>query len=339
MKPQAHNSGATPLAIMQSFVRTLSLEPRYLKHFGEKNLYVAKLMVEIARSMEPLRFNLAGLWERVIDWLPYSIQHWYVNRFVMPGFDKNVLERKILMQQKMLQALTNEGCEQVLIIGPGYDPLAFTAAGDFKKIHFFEVDSGTVRDYKIGTLAKLYKQVRVNKNGTLIFGDNLHLVECDVNQGGLHLAMVNSKFDSRKKTVVFIDELTSPLSKSAVQKLMATLASLLARGSVVVKGGIKNTQEQLSSPEDIISCMNATGFHVSGKIFIQSEQEQTPYYLLSNAKLPKDTNPKMQDFVLDFNRSYTPVFISSLSHSDADKIRQCSPDRPTRNNQNWKRPS
>lgn len=251
MKSAIPNAGATPLAIMQSFVRTLSLEPRYIEYFGKKSLIVAKLIVETARSMEPLRFNLASLWDRVIYRLPYSLQRWYVNRFVMSRFDNIVIERKILMQKKMLQALTEEQCEQVLIIGAGYDVFAFAAAEYFKKVHFFEVDSGTVRDYKIGALAKLFNQVRVNENGTSIFGDNLHLIECDVNQGGLHRALVNSEFDSKKMTVVLIDEMTTPLEKTAMKRLMATLTSLLSRGSMLSSAKLDNcnlTGQDLTQP-------------------------------------------------------------------------------------------
>lgn len=329
MKTQAHNPRATAFAVMQSFVRTLSLEPAYIHIFGEKYFRIAKYMVQLIHDLEPLRFNFASLLDRLIYRLPYSLQRWSMNQFAISGFDNIVVERKILMQQKILSAIVKEKCEQVLIIGAGYDLLAFAAAEFYKKVHFFEVDSGAVRDYKIGTLAKLFNKCRADAIGTIVFGENLHLIECDVNQGGLHHALVHSDFDSKKKTIAFIDEMTVPLEKAAIEKLMATLISLLARNSEVIIQDMRNTEEQLSSPDDVISYMNAKGFHVNQKITAKNEPE--PYYLLSNAKLPKGSNHAIRSI-------YAPVYTSGLSRQELDSMRR-SPDRPESSSRSRRSPS
>lgn len=73
---------------------------------------------------------------------------WRFERLILPGIVTHFLARKRWIEQRVLTAL-HEGCEQVVVLGAGYDTLAARLHAAWPRAAFFELDHPATQCPKI----------------------------------------------------------------------------------------------------------------------------------------------------------------------------------------------
>jgi len=116
----------------------------------------------------------------------------FSEELLLPGDLMHIVCRKYYMSCLLQKALQN-GCEQVVVLGSGFDHLAWSAAQ--QEISSFEIDTG---------LTAIKKKEYLSSSGML--PDRLHLVSLDVSSSNLFKILTEHPNFSRDKSTVFVAE-------------------------------------------------------------------------------------------------------------------------------------
>lgn len=162
----------------------------YRKHYSELIEHFYSIKTPFKRRMHLIRCSLS-------------------QRFTIDGFFLHFLLRKKCIEKHVLKAI-QDGAEQVIILGAGYDTLCVGLADKFPKIKFIEVDHPATGMYK----DKLFSELKWSRS-------NLVNVPHDLkNSDGL---FSNPHFDKGAKTMFVCEGVFMYLKQREVEELFQSI--------------------------------------------------------------------------------------------------------------------
>ncbi len=160
----------------------------------------------------------------VVDWMLRK------NAPIQPA----IVVRARYSEDKILQATSEEGTEQLVILGAGYDSIAYRHPELEDSLTIFEIDKKPTQQDKLRRLKKA--QIRIPPN--------INFVEADLNKISFVDGLRDTRFDFDKKTLVLWMGVTYYLSRHDIEKTLSAIISHLASGSSIIF-------DYLLPPEDV----------------------------------------------------------------------------------------
>ncbi len=146
-----------------------------------------------------------------------------MQKVAMPGFYLHFALRKRCIEDHVRAAL-NEGAEQLIVIGSGFDTLGLRISRDFPHLKVIEIDHPATQKWKVKALDRLKNEY-----------ENLHLLPIDLTQHALHEALLQSEhYDSSKPTVFVAEGLLMYLHEKDVRGLLHSIRRHSALGSRLI---------------------------------------------------------------------------------------------------------
>lgn len=140
---------------------------------------------------------------------------------ISPGLTAFVLCRHRFMDDAFLAAW-DQGIDQMVMLGAGYDTRAYRFADRLKGVSVFEVDHPSTGGRKAKIIAEhpdVFPEVGITR------------VTIDFQTQALEDRLLSSGFEPSKPTFVFWEGVSMYLTREAVKNTMATLRELCAPGS------------------------------------------------------------------------------------------------------------
>ena len=142
--------------------------------------------------------------------------------FVHPNIMEGVGIRKCFMEEHVRMCLDDKKCQQVLIIGAGYDTLALRLCQEYPQVQFWELDHPATSQVKQRGLQKM-GQPR-----------NLHTIMADLTRTSLEQVLPQQvEYNVNARTTVVMEGLLYYLSEVEVKQLFQSLANVVGTGSSV----------------------------------------------------------------------------------------------------------
>ena len=149
-------------------------------------------------------------------WFDFALRHAWPRtlllageRAVLPGIIAHYLARKRWLEKRAIAAL-DVGCEQLVVLGAGFDTLAWRLHRTRPAVQFFELDHPATQRPKAAALAP-------GKNLALLPADLAHILPSFV----LHR---DSRFDPSRRTCFIAEGLLMYFPESRVREILSDLA-------------------------------------------------------------------------------------------------------------------
>lgn len=155
------------------------------------------------------------------SWLDHAVRHpwtarwlWRAEGALLPGIIAHYLARKRWLEQRVAAAL-NHGCEQVVVLGAGFDTLAWRFHRAWPAVLFCELDHPATQRPKSAALAALPPD------------ENFVLQPTDLGRELPTVALRRlARFDPHRDTCFVAEGLLMYLEESRVAELLRDIASL-----------------------------------------------------------------------------------------------------------------
>lgn len=139
--------------------------------------------------------------------------------WMLPGQFVAFAHRKAFFDRQVREALGTGAC-QVLVLGAGYDTLAWRLASAFPNVNFFEIDHPATARLKAKGLKKMGQP------------GNLYLIAEDLSQHKLvDVIKADESWDLHARTIILAEGLVMYLPADAVLSLFSQCAELVGDGS------------------------------------------------------------------------------------------------------------
>lgn len=149
-----------------------------------------------------------------------KISRWSAS-LTQPNLMEGVGIRKCFMEEHVRTCL-NGGCKQVLIVGAGYDTLAWRLSQEYPDAQFWELDHPATSQVKQAGLQKLYPP------------SNLHTIMADLTKTTLEQVMSQqSEYNVKARTVMVMEGLLYYLAETDVRQLFQSVANVVGPSSSV----------------------------------------------------------------------------------------------------------
>ncbi len=278
--PEEIKSSLTALSIAQGFTRALAMEYGYL--FDDAELPLSShICKSVIAGGVPEQF-------RTLLSSPYAEQRLFCNKNYIPAYDQTTMLRKLMIKNKIDQ-LTQNGTQQIVFLGGGYDMRPFMTAKT-REVKVYELDRGPTRAKKLAAIQSIPESFRfgdvmgkAHEDGTVIIDDKLFLVECDFIKDNLDQKLKTHGFKKDLKTLIIAEGLTAYLSFEENKKLLSILRSLMKASDELLIGYIdkgEKTAELIKTlkeakeehklalePENIVAFADESGFATMQQFF------------------------------------------------------------------------
>jgi methyltransferase (TIGR00027 family) len=158
---------------------------------------------------------------RVVRWAksPRSLAIYEAFDWMLPGQFEAFAHRKAFCERQVRESIAS-GATQVLVLGAGYDTLAWRLAPEFPDVQFFEIDHPATARLKLAGVAELGQR------------DNLILLAENLGERNLvDVLAAHEKWNRQSRTVVLAEGLVMYLPEEAVNELFTRCAAITGRGS------------------------------------------------------------------------------------------------------------
>lgn len=149
---------------------------------------------------------------------------------IFPGDSGYVVARGRYIDDYLKECI-DDGIEQLVILGAGYDTRAYRFRDLLKEINVFEVDHPTTQGRKIRKIKEIFG----------VLPDNVIYVTIDFAKEKLSEKLVESGYDKNLKTLFIWEGVTMYLSAEGVDETLSFIASNSGRESRVVFDYILNS--------------------------------------------------------------------------------------------------
>jgi len=170
-----------------------------------------------ARRFLGLRFGIIAR-SRLLT----GIARWYVER-IIPGAANSVVARTRYIDDYLKQCI-DDGIEQLVILGAGYDSRAYRFDGLKTRVRVFEVDHPNTQRVKIQKVKKIF--------GSL--PSHVVYVGLDLDERKLGEGLLESGYDKGKKTLFIWEGVTVYIIPEAVDETLAFVAENSGKGSCII---------------------------------------------------------------------------------------------------------
>jgi methyltransferase (TIGR00027 family) len=151
-----------------------------------------------------------------------KIALWYAEQIIPGASDSLVVRTRYI--DDYLDKCIDEGIEQLVILGAGYDSRAYRFKQLRGKVKVFEVDHPDTQRVKIQKVKKIL--------GSLL--DYVVYVALDLNERQLGEALLENGYDKKKRTLFIWEGVTVYLAPEAVDKTLAFVANYSGEGSSII---------------------------------------------------------------------------------------------------------
>ena len=153
----------------------------------------------------------------VLRWAPRLAE-----RMTVPGLMAHFMLRKRWIEAAV-RASVDDGCEQVVVVGAGYDTLALRLCKEFPRVRFTEIDHPATQKYK---------RLAVEREGR---AGNLHFISADLARNSLEDVLLPSEpFRPDARSTFVIEGLLMYLSGDELARVFGALSTVcLASGRIV----------------------------------------------------------------------------------------------------------
>jgi len=171
-----------------------------------------------------------------------------VERKTLPGISVHNVIRKRWIEDKVREVLAH-GCSQVVVLGAGYDTLAYRLHRQFSQVDWWEIDHPATQSRKRAAL---------DKHGGV--QGNLGLIAVDFSEQTLSGVLKSTQgFDPQTGTIYIAEGMLMYLSESEIDELMQTVYELSGSpsylmgtalepapdGRLIIQGASESVNKQL----------------------------------------------------------------------------------------------
>ncbi|MDD3135510.1 MAG: class I SAM-dependent methyltransferase [Methanoregula sp.] len=142
---------------------------------------------------------------------------------LFPGVQNSIITR-VRYFDDIVKKAVDSGCEQLVILGAGYDTRAYRIAGIKEKVRVFEVDHPDTQSRKITRITEIF--------GTL--PDHVVYVPIDFEKQNLAQQLKTSGYSPSKKTLFVMEGLVCYIDENAVKATLSFIVNNSGTGSVVL---------------------------------------------------------------------------------------------------------
>lgn len=155
----------------------------------------------------------------IIKLMGHKVSVWLTQKF-SPGFHEHLISRTRFIDE-LIETCTNQGVEQYVILGAGYDLRAhrLTLPSTLK---IFEVDQEGVQRKKRSKLPD-----------NLPNAANVTYVSVDFNHKTLTQQLLHAGFDQSKATVFTLEGVSQYITKEAMSSTLAEIANLMGQARLI----------------------------------------------------------------------------------------------------------
>jgi methyltransferase (TIGR00027 family) len=175
----------------------------------------------IVQATEKLLFASGVAGARIIRWsrTPQMVFIYEAFDWMLPGQFEAFAHRKAFCEDQVKDGI-GEGATQILVLGAGYDTMAWRLAPEFPRVNFFEIDHPATARLKARGIEAMGQQ------------NNLYLISEDLGERRLVDVLKNNKsWNQNAKTIIVAEGLLMYLSPEAVQDLFYQCALVTGVGS------------------------------------------------------------------------------------------------------------
>lgn len=244
--------------------------------FGENELKLTRNIVNAIIASEPSYFYWGMA--RTVYSMPNSVQRGFFNQLISTGYDQSVFGRKLLIKQKIDQAVA-KGIRQIVFVGSGYDLRPFIAANCYPDVKFYELDCGAIRYLKLTLLMQnpnSSMSTEVLPGGTYVLNDNLYNIQVDLSCNDLSIALKNHGFLQDADSLFIAEEIASRTHHMHIEKMLGSIRELLTDHSELfisftepnprmTPDGSEANPETFIVPDHMMSFAQMYGFHLKEK--------------------------------------------------------------------------
>lgn len=203
-----------------------------------------------------------------------------VERKTLPGISVHNVIRKRWIEDKVREALTS-ACSQVVILGAGYDTLAYRLHRQFPQVRWWEIDHPATQSRKRAAL---------DRHGSV--QGNLRLIPVDFTEQTLSGVLRSTQdFDHQAGTIFIAEGLLMYLTDSEIDELMQTVHEYGGPLSYLIGTALEPAPD--------------------GRLIIQGASERV------NKQLQRVGEP----FRWGITRAALPTFLKSYSFSAKEVVR------------------
>lgn len=156
------------------------------------------------------------------DPLKAKASHEYFER-VLPGFTNSVRAR-IRYFDDFVKKLRDEGLEQLVILGAGYDTRAYRIEGLKGKVKVYEVDHPNTQGVKIEKIKEIF--------GSL--PEHVRYVPVDFETDNFGKGLIEKGYDKSLKTLFLMEGLIMYIPLEAVDETLTFIAKNSGKGSAIL---------------------------------------------------------------------------------------------------------
>ncbi len=142
---------------------------------------------------------------------------------LFPGLG-NSIRARVRYFDDFVKISLDEGMEQLVILGAGYDTRAYRIEGLKGRVNVFEVDHPTTQIVKMEKIKKIFG----NLPGHVVY------VPVDLGTEDLGQRLLETGYDKSKKTLFLMEGLLYYLPPSAVDKILSFIVKNSGKGSSII---------------------------------------------------------------------------------------------------------
>jgi len=136
----------------------------------------------------------------------------------------NTIAARVRYFDDFVKKSIGDGIEQLVILGAGYDTRAYRIDGLKENVKVFEVDHPGTQGVKIEKIKELFGSIPAH----------VEYVSVDFEIESLNQKLLNSGYDSSKKTLFLMEGLTMYIPSEAVDKILSFIVKNSGNGSAVI---------------------------------------------------------------------------------------------------------
>lgn len=177
--------------------------------------YAVQFLSGIYGAIAKFRFLLSSR-------LLVKITDWYISNFIPGGINFDVVKARYI--EDYLNQCIEDGIEQLVLLGAGYDSRAFRFNALKEKVKVFEVDHPDSQRVKKEKVKRIF--------GSL--PDHVIYVSFDFDHGKLDEKLFESGYSKNRKTLFIWEGVIYYLTAEAVDETLAFIANNSGEGSSVI---------------------------------------------------------------------------------------------------------
>ena len=162
----------------------------------------------------------------ILDWIARNPDkaeaRWEQRERILPGIDNSVIARVRYFDDFVKRSI-DEGLEQLVILGAGYDSRAYRIE-ELKKIKVFEVDHPAMQAVKIEKIKKILRSLP----------DQVTYSPADLERDDFGQKLLEMGYNQSKKTLFLMEGLLYYLPPEIVNKIFSFISKNSGKGSVVI---------------------------------------------------------------------------------------------------------